>query len=88
MLEIYIVSNASVVKSKLRCKGVLVRKTYQDAIITAQDSIAADFGYCDWNDYLAKRDPVIEEENGVYSIYDNDSNSNHKECYKIEKVVL
>ena len=57
--------------------------TYEEAVIAVQNSIAEDFGYYDWNDYLSKRDPEITEENGTYTIYDD--NCGHEECYKIEK---
>ena len=81
MNAVYIISSASVIKGKLTCNRILIRETYEDAIITAQDSIAEDFGYYDWNDYLSKRDPEITEKNGTYAIYDN--NCGHEECYKI-----
>ena len=83
MNAVYIISSASVIKGKLTCNRILIRETYEDAIITAQDSIAEDFGYYDWNDYLSKRDPEITEENGIYTISDNDRD--HKEYYKIER---
>ena len=80
---VYIISSASEIEAKLQCNGILIRETYEDAIITAQNSIAADFGYYDWNEYLSKRDPEITEKNGIYTIYDD--NCGHEECYKVEK---
>ncbi len=86
MKEIFVVSSASEIEGKLECHGVLLRDSYKDAIITAQDSIADDFGYCDWESYLSKRDPEIIEENGIYSIYDE--NCGHEESYRIEKITV
>ena len=83
MNSVYIISSASEIEGKLQCNGILIRENYEDAIITVQNSIAADFGYFDWDDYLSKRDPEITEVNGVYTIYDD--NCGHEECYKIEK---
>lgn len=86
MKEIFIISSASEIEGMLECHGVLLRESYEDAIITAQDSIAYDFGYPDWESYLSKRDPKIIEENGIYSIYDD--NCGHEECYRIEKIIV
>ncbi len=83
MDAVYIISSASVIEGKLQCNGILIRETYAGAIITAQNSIAEDFGYYSWNEYLSKRDPEITEKNGIYTIYDD--NCGHEECYKIEK---
>ena len=80
---VYIISSASVIDGKLECNGILIRDNYEDAIITVQNSIAEDFGYSDWNEYLSKHDPEITEENGIYTIYDD--YCGHEECYKIEK---
>ena len=83
MDAVYIISSASVIDGKLQCNGILVRETYEEAIITVRNSIAEDFGYSDWNDYLSNMDPEITENNGIYTIYDD--NCGHEECYKIEK---
>ena len=83
MSVVYIISSASVIEGKLQCNGILIRETYEDAIITAQNSIAEDFGYYDWSEYLSKREPEITEQNGIYTIYDD--NCGHEECYRIEK---
>lgn len=80
---VYIISSASVIDGKLECKGILTRDNYEDAIITVQDSIAYDFGYSDWNEYLSKCDPEITEKNGIYTIHDD--NRGHEESYIIEK---
>lgn len=80
---VYIISSASVIDGKLECNGILIRDNYEDAIITAQNSIVEDFGYNNWNEYLSKRDPEITEENGIYTIYDD--NCGHEESYRIEK---
>ena len=85
MNGVYIISSASEIKGKLKCNGILIRETYKEAIITVQNSIAEDFGYYDWNEYLLKRDPEITEKNGIYTIYDD--NGGHEECYKVEKYV-
>ena len=85
MNAIYIISGASEIEGKLRCNGILIKKTYEDAIITVQNFIAYDFGYYDRNVYLSERDPEITEENGIYTIYDD--NCGHEECYKVEKYV-
>lgn len=61
MNSVYIISNASEIDGKLQCNGILIRESYEDAIVTVQNSIAEDFGYYDWNDYLSKRDPEITE---------------------------
>lgn len=87
MKEIYVISSASEIEGKLECHGVLLRDSYKDAIITAQNSIAEDFGYPDWKSYLSERDPEIIEKNGVYSIYD-DNCDGHEECYRIEKITV
>ncbi len=86
MNTVYIISSASVIDGKLQCNGIFVKETYEDAVIVVQNSIADDFGYLDWDDYLSKRDPEITEENEEYTIYDE--NCGHEECYKIEKMVL
>lgn len=80
---VYIISSASVIDGKLECNGILIRDNYEDAIITVQDSITEDFGYNNWNEYLSKRDPEITEENGIYTIHDD--NCGHEESYRIEK---
>ena len=82
---IYIISNASVIDGKLEHNKILVRDNYEDAIIIVQNSIACDFGYEDWNEYLSKCSPEITEKYGVYTIYND--NCGHKESYKIEKYV-
>lgn len=82
MDKCYIVTSASVIDGGLRCNGFFARETYEEAIMVAQDSIAADFGYDSWNEYLTRRDPEITEKNGVYTIYDD--NCGHEESYKIE----
>ena len=82
----YIISSSSVVDGKLQCNGILTAETYEDAIIKTQNSIADDFGYDSWEEYLAHMDPEITEKHGVYTIYDD--NCGHEECYKIEKLVV
>ena len=53
MNGVYIISSASEIDGKLQCNGILIRENREDAIITAQNSIAEDFGYYDWNEYLS-----------------------------------
>ena len=87
MRSIYVISHASKIDGELQCEGALIRDTYEDAIIAAQNSIAEVFGYTDWNDYLSINDPEITEENGVYTIYDDDG-CGHEEYYRIERCVI
>lgn len=86
MKEIYVISCASEVDGKLESHGVFLCDSYEDAILTVQDSIADDFGYCDRESYLSKRNPEIIEGNGVYSIYDE--NCGHEEIYRVEKITV
>ena len=83
-MVMYIISNASECDGELKCHDILIRQTYEDAIITIQNSIAADYGYSTWNEYLAENDPAINEQNGVYTLYDN--YGNHQEYYRIDRV--
>ena len=86
MKTIYIISSASVCDGKIQVNETLSSETYEDAIIKAQDSIAYDFGYDSWDDYLSHMDPAIEEKNGVYTIHDG--NCEHEESYRIERFVI
>ena len=87
MRSIYVISRASKIDGEFQCEGVLIRDTYEDAIIAAQNSISDNFDYVDWNDYLSINDPEITEENGVYTIYDDDC-CGHEEYYRIERCVI
>lgn len=87
MRSIYVISRASKINGEFQCEGVLIRDTYEDAIIAAQNSIAEDFDYVDWNDYLSINDPGITEEDGIYTIYD-DNGLGHEEYYRIERCVI
>ncbi len=86
MKTIFVVSSASICDGVFECHGIFVRGSYEEAILTAQNSIVDDFGYESWDDYLSHMDPEIIEKNGVYTIHDN--NCGHEEYYRIEKVVL
>ncbi len=82
----YVISNASVIDKKLEVHPVITSLSKKDAIIKAQDSIAEDFGYSSWDEYLMHMDPRITEKESLsyqYSIYD--CNCGHEEMYLIEK---
>ena len=82
MTKIYVISSASVIDGQLEVHSILTSGTYTEAIEKAQDSIAQDFGYDSWNDYLSHMDPKLTEKHGTYTIYDN--NCGHEESYHIE----
>ena len=86
MKTLFVISSASKLDGMLECHEILIRETYEDAIVSAQDSIANDFGYNSWEDYLSHRDPEITERNGVYTIHDD--NCGHEEYYRIEKSTI
>ena len=86
--DVYIISNASLVNFELGCRTIWA-DTYQKAITLVQDSIAQDFGFTSWEEYLSFQDPAITEEHEEYEVYTIfDSNSEgHQEYYRIEKRV-
>lgn len=83
----FIISSASVLEGKLEVHPVFTANSREDAITKAQDNIAQDFGYDSWEEYLAKMDPAITEDeihDYRYTIYD--CNCGHEEMYSIEQV--
>lgn len=86
MKEIYVISRASKIEGKLECHDPFLRFSYEDAIITAQENIAKDFGYPNWESFLSKRNPEIIDEACFYSIYDE--NCGHEESYRIRKFTV
>lgn len=82
MKNIYAISNATVIDGILDSNRMIIMETYEDAIAVAQNSIAEDFGFDDWDEYLSENDPEITEEDGMYVIHDSCC-CGHEECYMI-----
>lgn len=85
MNSVFIISNATQLDGKLQANEILIENTYRKAIEIAQNSIAYDFGFYDWNEYIEKRDPKITEENGIYTICDK--HEGHSEMYRIDNYI-
>lgn len=81
-MKVFIISSASYENGKLSCHQIMTSESYEKAIELAQDNIAEDFGYDNWDEYLMHMDPEIIETDSTYSIYD--CNCDHEESYMIE----
>ncbi len=82
----FIISSASVIGGKLRCKQVMTADDRTEAIKKAQKSLAKNFGFNSWESYLECCDPEIKDEYGVYTLYDNGGTRKESYSYRIEWV--